>query len=601
MIITINNKKYDLTEFINEHPGGREVFKNGEDMTQQFNAVGHSPQAIKMMEKYLMKEEHNDEPKQSDEIQTKSINYDDVSISDLLQHKWNNSRISKLFTHEDYLNVHKILGLITLINILYFLFDLAYSGCKGVCTIRKFDSTFFILLFIQVLLSLSALQFSLPKNFNNVTISMGEEYRLHSILFTLRSVFVILTLRFCQNTLISRLLIILIVFLSMYMADFFSYYYKAYNKEKGVINTIPFWSSCPSIIQNILTRIYTITQISATFLLISGQSTIELNFAVIFVIQLTAFMKTLSRKGIINNFQWHLCYLLEFAVVGILFLFTNIFTSKNVLIIIFLYLCRTEMNVNKFFLWTCVSLICLIENTALLTGSLILSFFIFRHYNLCFDPIRKKSHNVILSNKPLTNTKLHLIEIKLIDPIQNYYPGQYVNLFVNKEKRPYTPISTNSEKNVLQFFIKNYENKKISDQICNFAEEMCIHVDGPFGKNYYDTDKDELVCNSAIIKQKHILMFYCGTGITPFYSILTSLTPDTRYKFKVFGSLNNEDENYFTNIKQKIFYSNNKITTKKLQKILKKYDPKSTIILTCGNERYNQLFKDIENFVVYKW
>jgi cytochrome b involved in lipid metabolism len=35
MIITINNNKYDVTEFLNEHPGGKDVFIDGADMTEE--------------------------------------------------------------------------------------------------------------------------------------------------------------------------------------------------------------------------------------------------------------------------------------------------------------------------------------------------------------------------------------------------------------------------------------------------------------------------------------------------------------------------------------------------------------------------------------
>jgi cytochrome b involved in lipid metabolism len=54
MIIIINNKKYDITEFLNEHPGGKNVFIDGADMTEEFNDVGHSKSAIKMLEKYYI-------------------------------------------------------------------------------------------------------------------------------------------------------------------------------------------------------------------------------------------------------------------------------------------------------------------------------------------------------------------------------------------------------------------------------------------------------------------------------------------------------------------------------------------------------------------
>ena len=59
MIITIYNKKYDISQFINEHPGGVEVFKNNTDLTDEFYKVNHSEDAIKMMEKYLIIDEKN--------------------------------------------------------------------------------------------------------------------------------------------------------------------------------------------------------------------------------------------------------------------------------------------------------------------------------------------------------------------------------------------------------------------------------------------------------------------------------------------------------------------------------------------------------------
>jgi ferredoxin-NADP reductase len=100
-------------------------------------------------------------------------------------------------------------------------------------------------------------------------------------------------------------------------------------------------------------------------------------------------------------------------------------------------------------------------------------------------------------------------------------------------------------------------------------------------------------------------MFYCGTGITPFYSILNNIKSNTKYKFKLFGSLNNESENYlkFKNIKQKIFYSSNKLTPKKVNKILSKYCSDNTTILLCGSEGYNNMIINAINnkFTICIW
>ncbi|XP_066156562.1 cytochrome b5-like isoform X2 [Euwallacea fornicatus] len=50
----INNDVYDVTEFLNEHPGGEEVLieQAGKEATESFEDVGHSSDAREMMEKY---------------------------------------------------------------------------------------------------------------------------------------------------------------------------------------------------------------------------------------------------------------------------------------------------------------------------------------------------------------------------------------------------------------------------------------------------------------------------------------------------------------------------------------------------------------------
>jgi ferredoxin-NADP reductase len=132
---------------------------------------------------------------------------------------------------------------------------------------------------------------------------------------------------------------------------------------------------------------------------------------------------------------------------------------------------------------------------------------------------------------------------------------------------------------------------------------MCIHIDGPFGNNYYNKNSDVLFFNNKEIINKNIVMFYCGTGITPFYSILKNINSNTKYNFKIFGSLSKETENYFKDIKQKIFYSNKKLTPKKIKKIVKKYNYNNTTILLCGSEQYNNMILDTVNkkFTICKW
>ncbi|XAR71596.1 hypothetical protein NMG60_11017949 [Bertholletia excelsa] len=56
--LIISGKVYDVTPFMDDHPGGDEVLLSatGKDATNDFEDVGHSDSAREMMEKYYIGE-----------------------------------------------------------------------------------------------------------------------------------------------------------------------------------------------------------------------------------------------------------------------------------------------------------------------------------------------------------------------------------------------------------------------------------------------------------------------------------------------------------------------------------------------------------------
>uniref|UniRef100_A0A1B0FUZ3 Cytochrome b5 n=2 Tax=Lutzomyia longipalpis TaxID=7200 RepID=A0A1B0FUZ3_LUTLO len=52
--IVIDKSVYDVTKFQNEHPGGEEILRDvaGKDASEDFEDVGHSADARKIMKKY---------------------------------------------------------------------------------------------------------------------------------------------------------------------------------------------------------------------------------------------------------------------------------------------------------------------------------------------------------------------------------------------------------------------------------------------------------------------------------------------------------------------------------------------------------------------
>uniref|UniRef100_A0AAY4D9F7 Cytochrome b5 n=1 Tax=Denticeps clupeoides TaxID=299321 RepID=A0AAY4D9F7_9TELE len=58
--IIINHNIYDVTKFLDEHPGGEEVLREqaGGDATESFEDVGHSSDAREMAKSFLIGELH---------------------------------------------------------------------------------------------------------------------------------------------------------------------------------------------------------------------------------------------------------------------------------------------------------------------------------------------------------------------------------------------------------------------------------------------------------------------------------------------------------------------------------------------------------------
>ncbi|CAM9279544.1 unnamed protein product [Lampetra planeri] len=61
--LIIHDKVYDITSFLEEHPGGEEVLleQGGSDATESFEDVGHSTDAREMLQQYFIGEVHMDD------------------------------------------------------------------------------------------------------------------------------------------------------------------------------------------------------------------------------------------------------------------------------------------------------------------------------------------------------------------------------------------------------------------------------------------------------------------------------------------------------------------------------------------------------------
>ncbi|KAH9424109.1 cytochrome b5 [Dermatophagoides pteronyssinus] len=77
--IVIHDCVYDVTPFLDEHPGGEEVLieQAGKDATESFEDVGHSTDARDIMKKYKIGELCEADKKKTKKVEEKTISWSD--------------------------------------------------------------------------------------------------------------------------------------------------------------------------------------------------------------------------------------------------------------------------------------------------------------------------------------------------------------------------------------------------------------------------------------------------------------------------------------------------------------------------------------------
>lgn len=154
------------------------------------------------------------------------------------------------------------------------------------------------------ILSISSFLFHIPNLRNPIKPMIYPEFRLHSILFALRSIIVCNI--YYHN--LSFLYIIGACFGTMIFADIITFLFNEKGKNGKTMRNMPFDKSIPNNLQIDIIRMHSIMQIGATSFMLGN---IDTAFSPLFAIQLAAFLMTLVRKSIISTTTWHAIYSLS--------------------------------------------------------------------------------------------------------------------------------------------------------------------------------------------------------------------------------------------------------------------------------------------------
>lgn len=256
---------------------------------------------------------------------------------------------AKLFTKEDPVYLHKTLGFLSLISFFY-RYVVVYNreGNLG------FTGTWFdwATMALHVLLSTSSIIFHvLVKRIPSKPMVIWEEYRLHAIVFTLRSfsVFLVGTLRpFKAGSDAERMFLLPVVLVWHFLADRITDRFGPEDKTSTTIRANP----NPSMFIKYVSRAYSFYQFSALGShLLPNACLADLGFNALIAIQSSAFLMTLFRKGLIAWYT-HGAWYSFCLVISLYHMYLNAPGMLFFFKVLVAFTARVQFGVSKYVIWT---------------------------------------------------------------------------------------------------------------------------------------------------------------------------------------------------------------------------------------------------------
>lgn len=319
------NSEYEIYGFLDKHPGGRKVLEkyNSKDITKAFHNVGHSKEALQLLMKYKS-------GKQTHEKQE----YDGLSYKEFITRK--------LFTQEDAFNMHKTLGLLSLLSFFYrYFYVFPTTGTLG------FDGKLFdyLTFMLHMMLSSSSLVFHvLEKRLLKNPLIIYEEYRLHAILFSLRCVIVGMVGLLGSYFEPYQQIVLWLGMCGIHLAV------DNVTEKYGTPGVTAVRANDPNNLKYVK-LFYAYYQILA----IGSHLTInprlaDLGFNTLIAIQSSAFMMTLKRKNIVRWTSYIFWY-------GLALLLSIVYIAKAkgfhfLALMLIPFIGRTQLGINKYIVWS---------------------------------------------------------------------------------------------------------------------------------------------------------------------------------------------------------------------------------------------------------
>lgn len=563
--LSIGGVVCDVTDFLMLHPGGPDVLLQhaGTEAFDTFEEIGHSDFARQMVHERAV-----------------GLLIDGDSAGRTGTH--GTSIISRLFTKEDPLQTHKVLGFFVLGHVLYRMWAQMENIPEG-----GFTSSWWSLasVWVCMVLQSSSFQFDVPRARLLGSPMIWQEWRAHNFVFVLRHV-LSFTLCWCyqrwypvdpqrqfQFEFILDLASIGVLYWQLYTVDVITAWIRE-DKHTSLTASWPFWDGCPLWLERAIKFYYTIAQFQAsTILLFSGPDMCS-KFLVIFPFQFASFLMTLVRKGIITTKGFHAGYLWSLFTVLWLIIGPGVVDLVTSFFMWFLMYTVRFHGLSKYALWFGPFVAAVLFAMKLVGNSMLTKLYImFATWVVCMTLqkitmgftlevrarrfLEARSKPLVLDSREVVNNSLTLLRFKLPAGYSaGMNPGQHVKIHVpnpslgcqmwNKAKnleepaellsRSYTPVSCTTSP-TLDFLVRRYPKSPergfpdggrastyLTEEVQVGAE---VQMSGPHGHQIYFGQGSFLVGKDTV-KARACGALAAGSGITPVLAVLRDIWQEGR-------------------------------------------------------------------------
>jgi hypothetical protein len=240
----------------------------------------------------------------------------------------------KLVTHENRSYIHKTLSILSFSIYFYRLYLLLIYNDMNVNIPT---------LVIHGTLNISSFMFRISSTRHGSMPIISPEFRMHNLLFVVRSILCCLCFYYNLHVIANMF----ICFGTMAIADAVSAYYRSNTTTRRL--TPSYMNHLEDHEKNKVIRMHSFMQLVATYYMLENMNTA---YSPIFAIQISAFLMTLAKEGIIDVVSWHYLYSLALWLNILCVLNTNIsyFFEMN-LLCHFMYYWRICNGMNKYIGW----------------------------------------------------------------------------------------------------------------------------------------------------------------------------------------------------------------------------------------------------------